>query len=259
MSLIDHTFRLAKDATGLGLTCNLEGCALAGVPLLNRTLTGFAPRSAAEVGALMKIAYGQDVDPKGLSAGLEVIAKALNQGDVGRAMVAALQLRLPELSWCGAAQLTKVHFMLAKYDPNEPRDERGRWTTGDTSPDSLEPIPIGDVIPFPRPFKPGVKLPKNPFRGLPNDFDDNCIMAGRQCIFTSLDQTADKNMFSNCQKMQTACHGTLFLSRFSPDTEFNAIFPDGTVVLIMDGQSSIEYVGGIKVPKTWKAHRPGHK
>ncbi len=254
MSLIDQTFRLAKDASSLGLTCDLEGCSLAGVPLLDRTPTGFAPRPVGEIGALMKSAYGQDIDPKGLSAGLKVIAKALNQGDVGRAMIAALQLKLPELSWCGAVQLTKAHFTLAKgsYNPDEPRDERGRWTTGDASPDSLKPIPIGDVIPFPRPFKPDVKLPKNPFRGLPDDFDDNCLAAGRNCIGNALDQKDDPAMFSNCQKMQTVCHGTLILSRFSPDTEFFIRFPDNTIVSILDGQSSIAWINGIKVPKIWK-------
>lgn len=79
MSLFDQKFRLAKDAASLGLNCTEEGAWLAGAPLLRMTPAGFAPRPADELGALMKGAYGRDIDPAGLLPGLEVIAKALNQ------------------------------------------------------------------------------------------------------------------------------------------------------------------------------------
>ncbi|MFI4973868.1 MAG: hypothetical protein ACHP84_04935 [Caulobacterales bacterium] len=78
----------------------------------------------------MKAAYGRDIGGARLSAGLGVVADALNRGDLPRAMVAALHLRLSEPSREGAARVAQADEALTKYDPNEPRDWRGRWTTG---------------------------------------------------------------------------------------------------------------------------------
>ena len=57
-------------------------------------------------------------------------AQALNAGDVAFAMIATVHLRLPELDAASAARLAQSNQDLAKYDPSEPRDWRGRWTTG---------------------------------------------------------------------------------------------------------------------------------
>jgi hypothetical protein len=102
---------------------------LAGTPLLRRTPSGFAPRAPDEVRALIGAAYGKALETTDLSSGLKVAADALNAGDVGRAMIAGLHLRLPPLSADGAARLARAEMLLKKYDPNEPRDWRGRWTT----------------------------------------------------------------------------------------------------------------------------------
>jgi hypothetical protein len=77
----------------------------------------------------MKGAFGRDAGRTDLLPGLDVIAQALNQDDLGRAMVAALHLRLPQLSWEGASRIARADQTLTKYDPNEPRDAHGRWTT----------------------------------------------------------------------------------------------------------------------------------
>ena len=81
MSLIDRRFGLENDGGGFGLSCTSSGASLAGVPLLRETLAGLAPRPADEIGALMKGAYGRDIDPTHLFSGLDVIAKSLNRGD----------------------------------------------------------------------------------------------------------------------------------------------------------------------------------
>ncbi|HEX4183654.1 MAG TPA: hypothetical protein VHY34_10390 [Caulobacteraceae bacterium] len=91
---------------------------------------GWKSRPSAEIGALMKAAYGGEFSANDLTTLLDVAATALNQNDLGRAMVAALRLRLPALDWEGAARIARANDALAKYDPNEPRDRRGRWTTG---------------------------------------------------------------------------------------------------------------------------------
>ena len=70
---------------------------------------------------------------------LEIIAKALDDGNVALAKIATLQLGLPELPDGAAVNRMAAADRLLKagYNPNEPRDELGRWTTGrDGSSDS---------------------------------------------------------------------------------------------------------------------------
>jgi hypothetical protein len=114
----------------LGLNCTADGLSLAGVSLLRAAVAGFVPRSAGELGELMKYAYDHDVDLTALSSGLDVVAKALNDGDLGRAMIAAMHLKLPELSWSSAARVAHADGALCKFDVDELRDWLGRWTTG---------------------------------------------------------------------------------------------------------------------------------
>jgi hypothetical protein len=70
-----------------------------------------------------------------LTKGLLAVADALNEGETARAMIAAVQLKLPPLDWHGAVRILRAENALAKYNfnPTEPRDWHGRWTTGDDS------------------------------------------------------------------------------------------------------------------------------
>ena len=147
---LEQHFRLADEPGSLGLSCQSSGVSLAGVPLLRKTADGFAPRTVDEVGSLMKCAYGLETDVIRLTRGLDVVADALNRKDLGRAMIAAVHLRIPDLDWRGAARIARADDALVKYDPNEPRDERGRWTTGGagaapsaTSDRRRTPLPTG--------------------------------------------------------------------------------------------------------------------
>jgi hypothetical protein len=128
MRPIDRRFQLANDGDAAGLSCTLDGLSLAGAALLRKTAAGFSPRSADEIDVLLKAAYGEGVDPSAAARGLMLVAEALNQGDIGRAMVAALHLRLPDLGSEDVKRIAKADDALSKYDPGEPRDERGRWT-----------------------------------------------------------------------------------------------------------------------------------
>jgi hypothetical protein len=58
-----------------------------------------------------------------------VIARALNGGDFARAAIAAVLTRTSELSCETAARLATADDELTKYNADEPRDWRGRWTT----------------------------------------------------------------------------------------------------------------------------------
>ncbi len=131
MGHIGRSFRLTNEPGGLGLSCTESGLSLAGVPLLRKSATGFAPRPATEIETLIRAAYGEQAQATDLLPGIDVVARALNRGDVVHAMIAAVLTRVPELDWAAAARLAHAEERLAKYNPDEPRDWRGRWTTGD--------------------------------------------------------------------------------------------------------------------------------
>jgi hypothetical protein len=131
LSVIDRRYRLATGAGRLGLDCTTSGISLAGTALLRICASGFEIRPLEEIRLLLEGAFGRDVDPADLLPGLAVAVEALNKGDQARAAIAALHLRLPELTCQGAKGLAKAEQFLAKYDSDEPRDQRGRWTTGD--------------------------------------------------------------------------------------------------------------------------------
>jgi hypothetical protein len=77
----------------------------------------------------MKAAYGRDGEATRLQSSLQAIVRALNGGELARAAIAAVLTRTPELSPDAARRLAAVNDDLSKYDPNEPRDWHGRWTT----------------------------------------------------------------------------------------------------------------------------------
>jgi hypothetical protein len=126
---IDRLFRLTNEPGGLGLSCTSTGVSFAGVPLLRKVDTGFVPRPATEIENLIRAACGDNVGAAAVSRSLDAIAHALNQGDLAYAMTTAVLTRLPELDWDSAARLAKAEERLMKYDPDEPRDRHGRWTT----------------------------------------------------------------------------------------------------------------------------------
>jgi hypothetical protein len=234
---LDQRFRLVNEPGSLGLSCSDTGLLLAGVPLLRTTAAGLEPRPADEIGALLKSAYGHDVDPTSWSSGLGVVAKALNQGDLGCAMVAALHLRLPELSWEGAARVTRADQALAKYDPDEPRDERGRWTTDGASgseglepqPNTLKPMLVSD-------------------REAANGFTDRVCSAARiQCQITTINDKSRPSYFSQCYEAEDVCNFALAISLLVPDKPIGVIFPDKTVVDIKNGVAKVTHVGGARL------------
>jgi hypothetical protein len=128
--MIEQRFRLGNKPGSLGVSCKQTGLALAGVPLLRPNPLGFVPRSVFEIDALTEAAYLGTINTARLMPGLTLVARALSEGDLVKAMIAAVLLKLPELDWNGAARIACADDVLAKYDPNEPRNWHGRWTTG---------------------------------------------------------------------------------------------------------------------------------
>jgi hypothetical protein len=137
-----RTFGLSDAPGTLGLSCNKQGLALAGVPLLRPVETGFEPRPLPEIARLLSAAYDIDADVAAVMGGLDVVARALNGGDTVRAMIAAAQLKLPALDWDGAVRIAQAEDALRKYSRNQPRDWHGRWTTGDAGGPVVKPQPV---------------------------------------------------------------------------------------------------------------------
>lgn len=134
-----RAYRLTNEPGGLGLSCTSAGVSLAGVPLLHRTPAGFVTRPISEITVLLKVAYGHDSTE--LQSRLGAIAQALNRGDFAAAMIAAVHARAPELSPEAALRLANAERGLTKYNynPDEPRDWHGRWTTDGTA-DQASPL-----------------------------------------------------------------------------------------------------------------------
>jgi hypothetical protein len=152
-------FQLGEAPGSFGLNCEPGGVWLAGVPLLRRTEVGLEARLTGEIDVLARAAYGAAFSAAALRRGLCVAAKALNDHDLGLAMLATLHLKLPEIDADGARRLAAVDAVLAKYSPDQPRDWHGRWTTeGDgsgeprTAPGALRPD--GSASPTPPPSTP---------------------------------------------------------------------------------------------------------
>jgi hypothetical protein len=128
-----RTFGLTNTPAGLGLSCDAAGLALAGVPLLRKGLDGFTPRAPGEIEALLLSAYGDGGWTTTLSAsGLATVAEALNRGDLAKAMMAAVFLKLPELDPEGALRMARTDEVLAKY-AGQPRQTTGRFAEGKLS------------------------------------------------------------------------------------------------------------------------------
>jgi hypothetical protein len=127
----EKMFRLSSEAGFLGLVCGKDGLALAGVPLIRGRDGILEARPWAEIRELISRAYNVDVEDASLARGLDVIAHALNRGDMARAMTAAVLLKLPELDWDGAVCIARAEDGLTKFNPDQPRDSHGRWVAGD--------------------------------------------------------------------------------------------------------------------------------
>ncbi len=94
--------------------------------------TSYKPRPRSEIARLLDAGYGIHLGLDSVVSSLNAIAKALDDGDITLAMIATLQLGLPELADGAASERMAAADRLLKYNfnPNEPRDSHGRWTTG---------------------------------------------------------------------------------------------------------------------------------
>lgn len=97
----EYPFRLNPVAAGRGISCDARGCYAGSVPLLERQRNSsgqelWAARPQADLDDAMSTRYGHPIDMSAKLSGLSAIAHALNRGDIFRAQLGTLALRLPD-------------------------------------------------------------------------------------------------------------------------------------------------------------------
>ncbi|MBV8472614.1 MAG: hypothetical protein JO107_10115 [Hyphomicrobiales bacterium] len=148
----ETTYRLLTGA----VECDRDGPRVGGVVLLRRqAAAGGVPRWSlpplADIEAALSRAYGSNIEASRKLGGLRVVADALNKGDLARAQIATLLLRLPDPPKSGApsANLQKRlrdSGLLKDWNP----DAHPRTGVG-PNPGWFAPKDVGSADPSPAP------------------------------------------------------------------------------------------------------------
>jgi hypothetical protein len=164
--------RLAPATDKFGVSCDENGPRIGPVQLLKRTERGFEPRWVGEVDFVLSAAMNRPVHFASKMGGLKAAADALEKGDLARAMLVTQFMWLPSLPDEGALQRAVEADSLTKagFNPDQPRDDGGRWTDGGAA-DRQELsgiIPVQDII-FPDTFIPWLEQvrPADPLTSTP--------------------------------------------------------------------------------------------
>jgi hypothetical protein len=136
-----HQFHLSPRGRG-GLSCGEEGAFVGAIPMLARTRRDgkdeWRPRDCDDLSREMSAQYGLPIDMSSKRAGLAVIAKALNEGDLVRAQIATVLRGIPDPPSLSkgapsrqdviklASNLHWSGLLKADWDP----DEHPRWPAG---------------------------------------------------------------------------------------------------------------------------------
>jgi hypothetical protein len=100
-----------------GVSCDENGPAMGPIRFLVKTAAGFVPRPIEELNVVLSRTFDQPIDCTDLWPRLRAVARALDAGNLPRAMIATQLLRLPVLSKAEARRAAA----LAKAAPDDPR------------------------------------------------------------------------------------------------------------------------------------------
>jgi hypothetical protein len=113
-----------------GLAVDAEGVILGpDCILVRRTPAGYRSANPNEIARLTRSVLGDDGRLQRLPIVLAGITRALNAGDLVKAQLLGLEIPLVDLDDEQLARLRLAGDLLKDFDPNQPRDERGRWTS----------------------------------------------------------------------------------------------------------------------------------
>jgi hypothetical protein len=124
-------FKLDQSRSGRGLRCDSSGLSWQREPLLRKNRDGkFEARPAAELRRTFSRVLADEAKRQSRVRSVALVANALNKGDMARAMMTAVLMRLPDPDDLPGTSNTDRRLRKANFNPDEPRDERGQWTTG---------------------------------------------------------------------------------------------------------------------------------
>lgn len=112
--------RLAPSGDADGVSCDENGPALGPIRLLSKTVSGFAPRPVEELNKVFAVVVGRPVDSSDLVEKLQGVTRAMNEGNLARAVFATLFLELPPLTE-EQAQRAALAEKLLKASPDDPK------------------------------------------------------------------------------------------------------------------------------------------
>jgi hypothetical protein len=132
-----------------GLVVDTEGVMLGpDYVLVARTNARYRRIDAAALDQVLKATFGKDHHLRRFSLVLDRITDALAAGDLVNAQLLGLEIPLGTLDDGQLKRLQSASTLIKDgFNPNQPRDERGRWTSGagetnaasDAAPDRPEP------------------------------------------------------------------------------------------------------------------------
>jgi hypothetical protein len=128
-------FKLAEGRGSLNsLYCGPDGLYLGSAALIELRDATYFLRHEDDIAALLAAAYDPTPAFGILIPRLRAITDHLQRGELAQAMVAAVLLRLDDLSGAAIARVAQVDALLKhNFNPDEPRDSHGRWTDGTES------------------------------------------------------------------------------------------------------------------------------
>ena len=131
-------FKLQQDPKSRGLRCDEEGLFFDRRELLERDATGhFRSKKPAELRKVFGSMFCEDTELGSRVRSVAVVAKALNAGDLTRAMIAAVLMRVPDAD---DDRSSDQGLKKGGYNSAEPRDEHGRWTDEGEAGGQLLPV-----------------------------------------------------------------------------------------------------------------------
>jgi len=128
-------WRVSERTEGLGLCCAKDGLFLGNTPLLERRAEGFTPRPQNDLERLFSRGYGLAASLDRVMGGLAAVAAALNAGDLCRARIAAVHLRIPNLPDAFARLDMQLEDIALKLDRIAKTTAAGDWNPASNSGD----------------------------------------------------------------------------------------------------------------------------
>jgi len=123
-----HLWSLSEGGDrSLGLSCTDDGLFLGRTPLIERCEKGWIVRPRADLKRLLGRAFGDGISLDRLMPGFRVVASALDERNLCLAQIAAVQLRVPDLTDLLARRSMEAEDLLTKRARDDQRLARNGW------------------------------------------------------------------------------------------------------------------------------------